>query len=841
MPTRCMFWTVFCAASEPSPFTPPGRTEAGIIRTYMRMATFWRDFAFAIRTMKRNKGFAFIAVLALALGIGPNTAIFSVIYATLLAPMPYRDADQVVMVWSKIQGSHNGVAAGDYLDWVSQSKSFQGLWAWTGFSANLGGQKEPEQVDATQASPGFVTMGIQPMMGRDFLPEEAVPGHDNVVILRHKLWVRRFGSRPDIIGKQIRINGEPHTVVGVMPAGFADRLNGDLIVPLAFKPEQINHDFHWLLVMGRMKPGVTIRQAQADMDAVTKHIGEVYPQDKGWGAFVEPLRNDFLPKERIQGLWLMMGGVGFVLLIACANVANLLLARGTARQREVAVRASLGASRGRLFGQLLTEGLALALIGAVLGIGLGWGILKAVMVYMPDGTLPSEADVALNLPVLLFTLGAATLAGILAGCAPAWQAARLDLNDTLKQTGRSLIAGHHWLRRALVVAEFSLALTLLAGAGLAIHSFIKVTHVDLGVRTDHVLNFYLPVPDGQLRKPDAIHNYFSEILARIDAVPGVLSASVSTGVPLEYTGFGMPFYLAGKPFANPADRPGAGFQMVTPGYFSTYGIRMVRGRPINDRDTAGSPRVMVVDENFVRRYLKGADPLRQRVVVEELIPGVQRLGPPLEWQIVGVFHNVQYGGRPNPDRAVMYVPFWQSPWTNAAVGVRTGNDPASMTKSLAAAVHSFDPDVPLAQPQTMEQVVHDAHADDRFSMALYGSFALVALLLAGSGIYGVIAFLVEQRTHEIGLRMALGAGTSDVLRLVFGEGIMLAGGGLVLGLAGAYLTGRVMATMLYGVTALDFEAFGAVAAVLFAAALLACWVPAHRASRVDPMLALRQE
>jgi predicted permease len=805
------------------------------------MANLWRDLLFGFRLLGKNKGFTFIAVLALALGIGPNTAIFSVIYATLLAPMPYPHPEQLVMVWSKIQGHDNGIAAGDYLDWVRENKSFQGLWAWSGFSANLAGTSEPEQVDGTMATPGWLGMEVKPMMGRDFLPEEGQPGRDHEVILRNKLWVRRFGARPDIIGSHIRINGEQYTVVGVMPPGQQDRMPDDLIVPLAFKPEQINHDFHWLLALGRMKPGVTIKQAQADMDAVTKHIGEVYPQDKGWGASVEPLRNDFLPKERIASLWLLMGGVGFVLLIACANVANLLLARGTARQREVAVRASLGASRGRLFGQLITESLALALAGGVLGVGLGWGILKAVMAFMPRETLPSEADVTLNWPVLLFTLAATMIAGVLAGCAPAWQASRLDLNDTLKQSGRSLSTGRHWLRRTLVVGEFTLALTLLAGAGLAIHSFMKLTSLDLGVRTDHILTFYLPVPDGRMTEPDQMRSYYRQMLARIEAVPGVMNAYAGTGLPLEYTGFGMPFYVAGRPFANPADRPGAGFQMITPGYFDTFGVRMVRGRRFDEHDTAGAPRVMMVDETFVRRFLKGGDPLRQRIVVEDLIPGVQRLGPPVEWQIVGVFHNVQYGGRPNPDRAVMYVPFWQSPWPSATLAVRTGSDPASMTKSISAAVHSLDPDLPLAQPETMDQVVTESRAGDRFGTVLYGSFAAVALLLAALGIYGVIAFLVEQRTHEIGLRIALGAGRVQVLRLVLGEGMALAGCGLVLGLVGAWLVGRAMQSMLYGVTGFDFEAVGAVGIVLLASALVACLVPAQRATGVDPMIALRQE
>ena len=805
------------------------------------MSEWWRDLRFGFRVLGKNKGFASIAVLALALGIGPNTAIFSVIYATLLAPMPYPEPDQLVMVWSKIQGSRNGVAAGDYLDWKNQSRSFQGLWAWTGFSANLGGTQNPEQARGSQNVPGMTAgMGISLMLGRDFLPEEGLPGHDHVVILRHKLWARRFGSRRDIIGHQIRINDQPYTVVGVMPAGQQDRMPGDLLVPLAFKPEQINHDFHWLLVMGRLKRGVTIQRAQADMDAVTKHIGEVYPQDKGWGATVEPLRNDFLPKERIAGLWLLMGGVGFVLLIACANVANLLLARGTTRRREIAVRASLGASRRRLFGQLLTESLALALVGGVVGVGLGWGILKAVVAFMPEQTLPSEADVSLNVPVLLFTLGATLVAGILAGCAPGFQAARLDLNETLKQTGRSLSGGRHWLRRVLVAGEFALALTLLAGAGLAIHSFWKITQLDLGIRADHILTFFLPVPDGRLKGADQIRNFYTQMLANIEAVPGVSRAAVTTGMPMQGTGFGMPFYVEGKPFGNPADRPGAGFQMVTPGYFDTFGVRVVRGRYLTERDTVGTPRVAMVDERFVNKHFKNVDPLRQRLMVEELVPGVTKLGAAVPWQIVGVFHSVQYGDRPN-DFPTIYVPFAQSPWPQSQIAVRTSGDPEAMTKSIAAAVHMMEPTLPLAGTETMDQIVNESRAGDRFETFLYGSFAAVALLLAALGIYGVIAFLVEQRTHEIGLGMALGAGRVAVLKLVVSEGMVLALAGLVLGLLGAWLVGRAMQSMLYGVTAFDYRVFGAVGAVLLGSALLASYVPAHRAATVDPMLALRQD
>ncbi len=806
------------------------------------MSTLWRDFRFGFRLLGKNKGFAAIAVLALALGIGPNTAIFSVLYATLLAPLPYPNPDQLVVVWSKLSGFRKVVSAGDFLDWKSQTKAFQGLAAWTGMTANLAGSDGPEQVSGTAASAGFLRLcGVKPLLGREFLPEEEQAGKDHVVILMNRLWQRRFGGRRDIIGHQIRINSEPYTVVGVLPPGQQDRMPNQLWVPLQLKPEQINHDFHWLLVMGRLKPGVTLQQAQAEMDTVTRHIGEAYPKsNKGWGARVDPLKNDFLDRDVATSLWLLMGGVGFVLLIACSNVANLLLARGTARQREVAVRASLGASRWQLFRQLLTESVALSLFGGLVGVGLGWATVKVLMAYMPENTLPSEANVGLSWPVLLFAVAATMIAGVLAGSFPAWQASRLDLNETLKQSSRTMSGGSHWLRRVLVTFEFALALTCLAGAGLAVHSFWNLAEVELGVRTDHVLTFGLPVPDGRLASVEQVNGFYRQVLERIRAVPGVVDATATTGMPLQGTGFGMQFHIPGQPVVDASSRPGAGFQMVTPGYFNTLDVKLKQGRFFSEQDTPGSVPVAVVNETFVRRYLKGQDPLRQQVEVEQLIPGVTKLGPAIPWQIVGVFRNVAYGDRPG-DFPVIYVPFWQSPWPSAQMAVRTGGDPAAMTRSVAAAVHSLEPDLPLADVHTMEQVVEQSRAGDRFATVLFGSFAGVALLLAALGIYGVMAFVVEQRTHEIGLRMALGAGRNAVVGLVLREGMTLAGIGLAIGLVGAWLVGQAMHGLLYGIAALDFRAFAAVAAVLLASALAACALPALRATSVDPIAALRVE
>jgi predicted permease len=790
----------------------------------------------------KHPGVTITVLLTLALGIGANTAIFTVDYATLLAPLPYPHPDELVVVWSKIQGHHNGMSAGDFMDWKRQNHAFEDLNAWTGTSFNVATQAQPENVDGRLTTPGFYKMlGIPFFLGRDFLPEEAQAGKDHVVLLTHKEWTK-LGSNAKILGTTLKINSEPYTVVGVLAPGLYDRGQGDIVAPLVFKPEQLNHDFHWLLTMGRLKPGVTLKQAQADMDAVTANIAKAYPKSNtGWGAYVEPLKNDFLPSERILTLWLLLGAVAFVLLIACVNVANLLLAKGMTRQKEMAVRGALGASRKTIFAQLLTESLMLALMGGVLGVGVGYAMLRGLVAAVPEGTLPSEADLSLNLPILLFTLLATTLAGFLFGCAPAWYASRVDPAESMKEGGRAgMGAGHHKLRRVLVIGEFALALALLAGAGLAIHSFLNLLRVDLGLRTDHVLTFGLPVPDSRPKEPAKIIAYYRQMLAAIDAVPGVTSAAAMTGMPLYGAGFGMPFTLEGGPsYADQSQRPGAGFGMVTPDFFSTFGIGVVQ-RQFTDQDNEASVKVAMVNQEFVSKFLKGKDPLQQRVLVEELIPGVTKLGPPIAWQIVGVYRNVKSRGF-REDNPEILIPFWQIPRPGAGIAVHTQVDPGSMTKSIAAAVHSVDPEIALQQPQTLDQVRDDILANDRFTVLLFGSFATVALLLAAVGIYGVMAFSVAQRSHEIALRMALGATRNRVVGLVVREGLVLAAIGLAAGLVGACFIGRAMRSMLFGVGAMDISAFSSVAAILLAAAVLACYLPARRAASTEPMQVLRTE
>ena len=804
-----------------------------------------RDLRFGLRLLWKNPEFTAVALLALALGIGANTAIFSVVYGTLLAPMPYPNPDQLVMVWSRIQGNRNVSAAGDYLDWKQQATVFQDLNAWTGGAVNLATAERPEQIEAVRMTPGFNTMIGTPMfLGRDFRAEEGRPGEDQVVILRYRVWEERYDKDAAIIGKQIRVDGKPRTVVGVLSALPSEyREPPSIQIPLAFAPDQINHDFHWLLVMGRLKPGVTIVQANANMESVTKAIAEAHPKSNtGWTASVEPLKNNFLPRETQTALWLLLGAVGFVLLIACVNVANLMLARGSARQRELAVRASIGASRGRLFAQLLSESVLLAIAGGVLGVALSAAIIRAIVAIMPQNTLPYEADLTLNVPVLVFTLLVSSISGVLFGCAPAWQAARANVNDILKDAGRSATgAGRQYVRRALVVAEFALALSLLAGGGLAVHSLVKLSKVDLGFRSDNLLTFSISLPEERAKSAEQVNQFQTQLLEVVRAVPGIVSASASTGMPVGGTSFGMPFSIAGKPVDDPSKRPGAGFNMVSPEYFRTFGIQIIRGRAFTDQDRAGVERVAIVNETFAKRYFDGVDPLAQRIVVEELIPGVTKLGPGVEWRIVGVYRDVKNAGPRDDGFPEIDVPFAQSPWPGMIVAVRTVGDPALMQRSIADALRKIDPDMPMANVRTMEQTVAQSVAPDRFRTALFASFGAVGLLLAALGIYGVMSFVVAQRTHEIGLRMALGAERGQVVWQVLKEGMLAAFAGIVIGFGGAYFVGRAMQGMWFGVGAVDPIAFSAVAAVLLLSALVACVVPARRAASVDPLIALRQE
>jgi putative ABC transport system permease protein len=820
------------------------KEDCRALQTLPSIEILWRDLRYAVRTLWRSPGFAAAAVLALALGIASNTAIFSVVHATFLAPLPYHDADQLVFVWSSNRSGRSATTAADFFEWRRRSSAFSELHVTGMRMVNLAGGDRPEQVRAQFATPGLPGMmcsGHPLAMGRLFLEEEGTAGRDQVVILSHNLWQERFGGDSNVLGQAIRIDSKAFTVVGVLGKAPCDHLPWRLWMPRAFSPDQINRDFRNLLVMARLKPGVSIDQANADMKTVTDELAREFPaSNTGWGASVQPLRNNFLNANTRTTLWMMLGAVGFVLLIACANVANLLLARGTARQRELAIRRALGASRRAIVRQLLTESVLLALVGGTLGVGLAAAAMRVILAVMPPGLLPSEVDVRLSVPVLLFTLAACVFSALLFGLAPAWQAARTDANATLKETARAVGDGRHLLRRTLVVLEFALALTLLTGGGLTIQSLITIARTDLGYRSEGVFTFYLPV-DERLKEAEAIDTFYRQFAERVSAVPSVTSVSYSSGMPAGGAWNAIPFTIAGRGDGDRAQRPSARFNQVSPAYFETLGIRIVRGRAFTEADRLGTVPVAIVNETFVKRHFHDVDPLTQRVVVDQFNPGVTNLGIGIERQVVGVASDIRNLGPASEGLPEIHVPFAQSTWARNWIAVRTAGDPLAVHQPIAAVVRSIDPDLPMVEVRTMDQLVATTTSGARFTTILFGAFAFVALLLAALGIYGVMAFAVAQRTHEIGLRIALGAGRSQVVGQVLRDGMKAALLGTFLGAAGAYFVARSMRGMVPGVGPGDPTAFIVVVATLIGAALVACLVPASRAASVDPMTALRQE
>jgi putative ABC transport system permease protein len=820
----------------------------------LAFGAFWRNVRFALRQLRRSPGFAITAILALALGIGPNVAIFSIIWATFLAPLPYPNADRIVVAWTHFKGERDATRADDYAQYAAQAQSFQRLdfESWNVLHLTNPDHSEDE-TGGLPVSPGFDT-GIfdTPMaLGRDFRPDEGVPGKDHLVTLSHWLWQHRYNSDPTILGKSILIQDEPYMVVGVMKGAPNEQGGGvEFKVPLALPPGV--HSQQSGNVIGRLKPGVTIAQAQAELSLIDSRLASTRNGGKDanlWSISVEPLKNDWLDHKLQRNLWLLLAAVGLVLLIACSNVANLLLARGTSRKQELAVRSALGASRGQIFVQLLTESLTLALVGGAIGIAMGWGIMKVAMALLPDlAKQSSEAVVEMNIPVLCFAIGVTLLAGVLFGCAPGWQASRLNLSETLKMGSRAVGGrGRSTTQSVLVTVEVALALTLLAGAGMALHSFWNLSHIDVGFTVDRVISGQLrsrvTAPQGgkpAFLPPEQIVVQQHQLLDHMRAVPGVADASLTTSVPIHgYDTF--QFAVAGQPY-DKTHPPVADFEAVTPSFFNTLGVRLVRGRFLGEQDTLGKPLAIMVNEAFVRRYLNNVDPLTQRLMMPRIKPGNSTDPQPVPYQVVGVFHDIldddHLTGKTQPE---MYISFWQAAWPYVGFAVRTSVDPEAVTGGLRNAVASSAPGVSIAELEMMQQLVDSKRTGDRFGMVLFSGFAAVALLLAAVGIYGVMAFAVAQRSHEIGVRMALGARRSEVVVLMVRGGMRLALIGIAIGLAGAYGLGRLMRTTLYGVESADLGSLGAVAALLLLVAVVACWLPARRSAAIDPMKALRNE
>jgi len=804
------------------------------------MLNLLQDMSYGLRILLKNPVFTAVAVIVLALGIGANTAIFSVVNGVLLSPLPYAQPEQLAMVWldNRRQGVRDDVTSyPNFLDWRDQNKTFQGMSGIRDYTVNLTGSGEPEEIRATAVSPNFFQlMGVHPSQGRGFTSEEEQPGKDKIVVLGHGLWQRRFGADPGILNRTLLLNGEQHTVVGIMPPGFQFPNKTDLWAPLA--PDErmrASRGSFWLPVVGRLKAGVTRAQAQADMNLIAGQLEREYPVNAGYGVNVVPLQEQIVGNFR-TALLVLLWAVAFVLLIACANLANLLLARGAARQREVAVRAALGATRLRTVRQLLTESVLLSVVGGALGLLLAWWGVRFLLKLGPSD-IPRVDNIHLDAWVLFFTFVVSLLTGVCFGFAPALQTSHVDIGETLKESGRSGSGGPRAqrIRSAFIVAEVALTFILLIGAGLLIRSFWSLQQVDPGFKIDHLLTLDLSLPLGKYSGGGQAVAFYQRLQERLAAIPGVESVSATSGIMMPKLPNSSGFSIENRPPDPREQQVELPFDCVLPNYFQTMGIQVLRGRAFAPQDIRGAPAVAVVNETFAKRYFPDDDPVGKRFTF-----GDANNNP--RWiSIVGVVRDTKRQGLDAPVRIESWMPHAQATSGAMQVVVRTAGDPQAVAGAVRAAVWSLDGDLPIPKMQTMEQVMAENVAQRRLNMLLLGFFATIALVLAGVGIYGVMSYVVTQRTHEIGVRMALGAQVGDVLRLVVGQGMKLALFGAGLGLIATFVLTRLMATLLFGVSATDPLTFVTILLLLLLVAFLACWIPARRATRVSPMAALRGE
>jgi putative ABC transport system permease protein len=803
------------------------------------------DVRYACRTLVRNPGFAAVALLTLALGIGANTAIFSFVDGVLLRPLPYRNADRIVRVLEKPpRGERNGISTLNFLDWSRDNEVFDFMAAQSGGAATLTGRGEPVQIRGDRVSARYFDIfGIQAEHGRTFLPREDERGNNHVVVLSHALWVSQFGADPAIVDQTILLDHEPHVVVGVLPAGSAfDRAASQLWRPLAFEPSNMTRNFHWLTSFARLKPGVSLKQAQANMTAIGARIERDFPDsNKGWGVIVERYADTLVGSDMMTGLLVLLTATGLVLLIGCTNLANLALARGISREREVAIRAALGAGRTRLVRQFLTENLLLALLGGAIGIAVGYVALRGFQLLVPPFAFPREARITMDARGLLFAVAISIGTGLLFGVVPAIHATSPELTGVMKDGGRGSTdrASRKHLRDALIVVEVALAFVLLVGSGLMMQSFLRLLNVDPGIDPSNVLTLAVPITTERFPEASRLNVYLRDIRASVDAVPGVRETAWSCAPPLQGACYGMPMQVASRPLIDRANRPGGFFKVVSPSYFSALKLHIVRGRALTDRDIKSSPPVLVINERLARREFQNQDPIGQRLLIQEIVPGRTELGPEIAWQIVGVVHDERIYGIGDEQSAGVYVSNEQSPVYFQVLNVRTSLDALTLQQSIVAAIHRIDKDQALTDVRTVDQIRNLSMAPNRLQSVLLGIFAAVALVLATLGIYGVTAYGVAQRTHEIGIRAALGATGRNLLQLVLGRGLLLTVLGLAIGAAGSVALTRLMASLLYGVGARDPATMVVVGIVLATVAIVACYVPARRAMKIDPLAALR--
>lgn len=814
------------------------------------METILQDLRFGARMLLKNRGFTLIALLSLVIGIGANSAIFSVVDALLFRPLPYHDADRLVILWNRSPGlniEQDWFSPGQYIDVKTQNQVFEKIAVTIGASFNMTGRLTPERVDGARVSSSFFQLfELNPVIGRVLLPEEDLPKGAQTVILSNKFWQSRFGSDAGIVGQTMTLNGNSFEIVGVLPADFSfDKeimpavnaiQNADIFLPLPMSETarsiRTNEDFN---IFAKLKPGISVAQAQADMNLIAgrmkEQYPEVYPPHGGLTISVVPLLDQVVGDVKLV-LYVLFGAVGFVLLIACANVANLLLARSAVRQKEIAIRSAMGAERSRILRQLLTESMLLSLIGGALGLAFALLAVKALHIFGPEN-IPRLKEISINGRALVYTFSIALLTGIVFGLAPALRASRVDVNDVLKDGARGTGTGHDRLRKLLIVLEIALSLVLLIGAVLLVRSYQRIITAYPGFNPQQVLSFRLSVPVTKYPKPESVIDFYRRVTGKIGELPGVKAVGTSYSLPMSSVAFAWePVTIEGYVPKTAQDRIITNVRIVSPGYFSAMGIPLVKGRLFDERDSRGEPETVIIDEAMARRFWPQQDPIGRRM----------RRGDDDPWRtIIGIISDAkQFSPEKEPPIAVYY-PSEQINARSMFLVIRTDTDPVDMTQVIMGAIKSVDPEVPAFDLNSMEQRLHDSFARRRLAMVLLAVFALVALLLAAIGIYGVISYWVEQRTHEIGIRMAIGARPFSILGLVISQTLILVVFGITIGLIGAIGLSKVISSMLFDVSATDLFTFTIASIILGGVALLAGFIPALRAIRIDPMVSLRSQ
>ena len=817
-------------------------------RTFHWLEILAQDTRFALRMMCKNPGFTTVTILTLALGIGANTAIFSIVNGVLLRPLPYPQPNHLVTVWGRFAGigapgDRNYISAPEFADIQQLNHSLSYVAAMTGSAFNVAVGDRPFRASGALVSPGlFPMLGVRPLLGRLFTPDEAQPGRDQEVLLGYGLWMSRFGADPNIVGKTLQLNGHSKIVVGVLPRGYDYPLQTEMWQPLAFTPDDMapnNRGSHGLLVLARIKQGVTLAQARSDMEAAAGKMIAQNPayhyKEVNFTLLLVPLLDQMVGDSR-SALWILCGAVGFVLLIACVNIAGLLLGRGSAREREMAIRTALGAGPGRIVRQLLTESLLLAGIGGVAGLILAPLALHEIA-SIGNVALPRMADVKIDAWVLLFTIAITVLTGILFGFFPAWHSARGVPFEDLKEGGRTAGEGRSSgrIRQVLVICETALSVVLLVGAGLLMHSFLRVLGVDPGFHADRVLTMRIGLPANIYSKPQQVSAFYAEVLRRIDRLPGVEAAGAASALPLSGMGGSGTTTIDTQAVSMERRSPEADWRPVTPGYFEAIGMTLLRGRAFTQEDSENSAPVAIIDDTLVRTFFPNEDPIGKRLH----LGGRNSQNP---WRtIVGVVSHVNYRELEAPSRVQVYWPLAQQPRNVMSLAIRTSVNPLSLSGAVQNEILAIDPNEPVDQIRTMEQLRSDWLSQRFLALLLVGLFAAIAAILAAMGIYGVMSYAVARRTHEMGIRIALGAEPGDIVRMVLSQGTALTGIGLCAGIVAAFGLTRLMSSLLYGVAATDPLAYVGGAALLGLVALSACYIPARRAMRVDPMVALRHE